>query len=393
MSDRPVLRRDPHQAKVAGVCSALAQWWNVDPVIVRVGFVAVAILTNGLGLLAYLALWALIPSAGSQTEPVRQLFPFTRSWSGAVLVTVVVAAVLVIGVLTGATPGALVIVALAWLIVRFGFGRRGRPSGAAASPPPAPSTEFERLSLQWQQRLDNVESGLPADWVPPSYLAEPDPAGIYGPAPTRTTQRTPASRRRGRRTWLGTLVGLGAVWSVLAALSSAGVTVSALAWSAATLAVLGATLVWVARPARAQHGRPRFLLLATLACAAATAVNLVPPMPVLTQPSSQFVVDNEAIAGTHRLPLGDRTFDLRTTAITQDTETTVELDAGSLLVLVPAEGNVVVRGTVDFGEFTTPDGAFDGVDVAHTWSRITEPGQPTLTIDAHVRMGELEVRA
>lgn len=46
---------------VAGVAAGLAHYFEVDPVLVRLIFVALA-LANGLGVLAYLILWLVVPS-------------------------------------------------------------------------------------------------------------------------------------------------------------------------------------------------------------------------------------------------------------------------------------------------------------------------------------------
>ncbi len=56
--------RDRTDAKLAGVCAALARTWAIDPVIVRVAFVVLAFLTNGFVIAAYAALWALLPERG-----------------------------------------------------------------------------------------------------------------------------------------------------------------------------------------------------------------------------------------------------------------------------------------------------------------------------------------
>ena len=55
------LTRSSTDMKVAGVAGGLASHLGVDPTIVRVGF-AVSILFSGAGLLAYLAMLAIVPS-------------------------------------------------------------------------------------------------------------------------------------------------------------------------------------------------------------------------------------------------------------------------------------------------------------------------------------------
>lgn len=44
-----------------GVCSGIAHYLNVDPVLVRLAFVITAVLTNGAGILLYILLALLMP--------------------------------------------------------------------------------------------------------------------------------------------------------------------------------------------------------------------------------------------------------------------------------------------------------------------------------------------
>jgi phage shock protein PspC (stress-responsive transcriptional regulator) len=53
---------------IAGVCGGIARYFNIDPVLVRVGAVALALL-GGAGLLAYLAAVLLIPKEGEGGRP------------------------------------------------------------------------------------------------------------------------------------------------------------------------------------------------------------------------------------------------------------------------------------------------------------------------------------
>ena len=50
--------------KLAGVCGGLGEWLEIDPVLFRVAFVLLA-LACGLGILAYIVLWLLIPRASN----------------------------------------------------------------------------------------------------------------------------------------------------------------------------------------------------------------------------------------------------------------------------------------------------------------------------------------
>jgi phage shock protein C len=61
------LLRNPYDKMVGGVCSGLAQYFDIDPVIIRL-IMAVLFFSFGIGLLAYLIAWAIIPAAKSQEE-------------------------------------------------------------------------------------------------------------------------------------------------------------------------------------------------------------------------------------------------------------------------------------------------------------------------------------
>ena len=67
------LMRSRTEVIVAGVCGGLAEYFAIDPVIVRLIFVLVT-LTSGLGLLIYPILWIVMPKAGAASGGA-QLFP------------------------------------------------------------------------------------------------------------------------------------------------------------------------------------------------------------------------------------------------------------------------------------------------------------------------------
>ena len=59
------LWRDPDNGIVAGVCAGLGERLGVDPILLRVGFLVVAIVTAGVAVIAYLVAWAVIPASSS----------------------------------------------------------------------------------------------------------------------------------------------------------------------------------------------------------------------------------------------------------------------------------------------------------------------------------------
>jgi len=61
------LYRNPNDKVLGGVCSGIANYFDVDPVILRLIFV-VLFLTFGMGLLAYIIAWIVIPVAKTPEE-------------------------------------------------------------------------------------------------------------------------------------------------------------------------------------------------------------------------------------------------------------------------------------------------------------------------------------
>jgi phage shock protein C len=54
------LHRSTTDKRLAGVCGGLAEYFDIDPLLVRIGFVITA-LAGGPGLIAYLVLWIAVP--------------------------------------------------------------------------------------------------------------------------------------------------------------------------------------------------------------------------------------------------------------------------------------------------------------------------------------------
>jgi len=64
------LLRSRRDRVIGGVCGGLGRYLNVDPVLLRIAAVALA-LSGGVGVLAYLVAWVLIPEdTGVEPEPI-----------------------------------------------------------------------------------------------------------------------------------------------------------------------------------------------------------------------------------------------------------------------------------------------------------------------------------
>jgi len=56
------LTRDVNNKKIAGVCAGIANYFNLDPTLVRVIWI-LFVCVGGAGVLAYLIAWAVMPEA------------------------------------------------------------------------------------------------------------------------------------------------------------------------------------------------------------------------------------------------------------------------------------------------------------------------------------------
>jgi phage shock protein C len=62
--------RDTDNRVIGGVCSGMGAYWNIDPVIVRILFIALT-LAGGLGILVYLILYIVIPEAKTTAQKIE----------------------------------------------------------------------------------------------------------------------------------------------------------------------------------------------------------------------------------------------------------------------------------------------------------------------------------
>lgn len=65
------LLRSTTNKVIAGVCGGLGDYFNIDPTILRILFVALVV-WGGSGVLLYIVLWLVIPEAGKESLPVDQ---------------------------------------------------------------------------------------------------------------------------------------------------------------------------------------------------------------------------------------------------------------------------------------------------------------------------------
>jgi phage shock protein PspC (stress-responsive transcriptional regulator) len=62
--------RDPDKRMLGGVCTGMGAYWNIDPLIMRIIFLALTI-AGGLGVLTYLILWVVLPEAKTTAQKIE----------------------------------------------------------------------------------------------------------------------------------------------------------------------------------------------------------------------------------------------------------------------------------------------------------------------------------
>lgn len=361
------LRRSTTDRKVAGVAGGLARHLDIDPVLLRVGFVVLAFF-GGAGLILYGALWLLVPEEGADQAPVNL---DERSRTIALIAVGVIAALALIGDSWGAYwfPWPLAIIGL---IAFLWLSRNGRGSGG--TPPPgtpgsATGPDSEPVTL-----ADQVAQ--------PYYTAPPPPAPAYTPPP-----RDP--RKRGPILFWFTLA-LVAFWlGVLGIADAAGAPVTDSAYPALAVGIIGAMLVLGSVIGRA-GGLIAVGLIASLGLAGATAVDRFDDQHLHYKPTSA-----AAVQDTYEAEFGELIVDLTDVRDLERLDgRTIELnaDAAEIRVVVPdeldVEANARIHGPGGFNLFGDQGG---GIDQQNSVSHDGGPDAPQLTIDAEVDFGGISV--
>ena len=188
------LQRPQHTGFTAGLCRALAQRWRVDPIVVRLAAVALA-LAGGVGIAIYAWGWLLTPRVGGQPPILRWIPSFSRWASTTQMIVVAVSSLLLIlsgARQTGVAWGPVIVVAvLAWALAR----KRRNSDGAPAAQPPSPVSTPKPGAApaagetveQWRTRIGTHAGST----LPTVDLYAPEPAHLPTPVlPSRQTHST-----------------------------------------------------------------------------------------------------------------------------------------------------------------------------------------------------------
>lgn len=373
---------------VAGVGGGLARRFGVDPLLIRAGIIALLIF--GIGFLAYLIAWALLPDEDGSILAERAI----RDGDGWGVFLLVVIALSVLGtgpIFADAGGWWSLVTTLAliggvwWLVSRH----RGSGSDPATTPPPttpgagAPTTQGSRPQPVWAPATTH-----PSGYEPPPAATSPRPT-----AAASTAYRRPKAPSAG---WPGFLLAVGAavVGYGLGRLAGplGGASVDLVAMIGATAA---AGLVTVVLGLLGRRSALTSLLSIAL------AFSLLGTWGVTSAPDGggqeTWRPTAESTQTTYAWNAGQATLDLRgITEAPAEPEITAEVSLGELVVYVPEGITTRVVATAELGSVT-----IQGTDAAPgieseggpsvTTERVFGEGEPELTVRATVRLGSLRI--
>ena len=349
------LRRTVADRKLAGVAGGLGRHFDIDPTVLRVVFVVLA-LFGGAGVLLYGACWLLVPVEGSEHAVIRTS-PSTRA------ALLIVAAVLSAAALVSHSfghwwfPWPLAVIAVVVLLIWMNRDKNMNQPPA----PPAPPTD----------------EAFVVPPPPPPYAAPPS---AYQPPPRRT--------RRGPLLFAPTLALLAVALGALGLYDALGGSVVAAAYPALALAVIGAMLVlgaWV--------GRPGGLIALGLAAAIALMGTSVAGASFASNRHlDPRLTSAAAVHDSYFLPAGEIRLDLTRVADPADLngkQISAHTRAGMITVVLPPGVRARVVADVSVGQVQL-DGMGSGGTQLHV---VRYVGTGPTTVDLHLgtNVGRVEV--
>ncbi len=418
------LTRRSQDRLLGGVAGGLADYLGVDPVLVRLAFVALAFL-NLLGVLAYLVAWVVVPADDAAAAPLEQAVDTAAPGAGGRrvvgIVLLVLGGLLVLGPLTqgstllswwggGLSPTlvwAAVLIAVGVVLYRMGEPGRGHdaepppaPASGTAQVPPPPSTSTAPLRggdavpapVATTAPTAAGDAGPPEG--PPSPPTAQDHPGQGGQAPAPTPERSPL----GRLTLAAALVAVG----VGALLDAAGILdLGAVDLLAVALLAVGAGLL-----VGAVAGRARWLIavglvllpvIAAVGVVETVAARDLPLVGVdgLRVGERTLVAEDLAeLDDAYRLTAGRLVVDLsRLEPLPEDSALDLAVGAGEIEVVLPSRSTTEISASAGVGSVTLPSRDADGfdIDLDEHWPGGAEGGE--LQLDARVGAGEITISA
>ena len=355
---------------LGGVAAGLGRYFDVNPLVYRIAFAALA-LVGGTGLLLYLAAWLVIPGEGDDESIAVEALRGRRDqpW---LLVGVGLLAFGALFALSEAHfwPGTgnvwlaatLVGGAIVWWHVSQ---RADRPRTVQSAAAPLAADEAANEAVQPDEATTRVQPPLPPP--PPKPPKQPS---LFAPV-------------------LGALLAAAGLFGLLAVLDIYDVDVAAVL--AAGVVIVGAAIAFGAMTQRRVGGLVflGLLLLAAFALAAITPVSVGAGVGEKSErPTTVTDLDPtyELGVGSLELDLSDLTLPTGTTSV--DTSVGV----GKIVVTVPEDVALVIDAHAGVGSIDLLGARDDGVDADRT---LTLPGStpdaPVLDLEADIAIGDIQV--
>lgn len=410
---RPGIMRAVDDKWFAGVCTGVARWLGIDPLVVRGAFILFAVFF-GMGVALYLVLWMLMPNENGDISLERAL----KHGDGGSIFLLVITVMSVLGGgpwfgdggFRGVRIGGIVVVAVLawWFLTRTDAGR-----GLVAASPWGPRPDGDGPAFETEGQTNGSGDSSAFARHPAGGLSTGNAAAAAGvgssqwaPAPT-----PPKAQVRTRSIgFAATLVVLGAALAGAAVITSVAQTGG---WSGNHLTLgagVGLAVVGLAIVIGGMLGRRAGVLapvailsMVFLALAAVLPAGVSRPWDVGERNTTVTTLSGQ---NDYQLGLGELTLDLTTTdyAKTSVKPDVVQasLGVGQLNVHIPTGTSVVVQASGRAGEVAvfTPaaakanqdnagTGAVGGTNWSHTYT--FGQGTPELTIKAEVGLGQIRI--
>ena len=386
---RPARPRDDRQ--VAGVAAGIARRYDIDPVLVRVGFVVAAFF--GIGAALYIAGWILLPEAPTDpAHPVQRRAP-----RGVLVVALAIAAAVSLGaVFGGGNDIVLPTLAVAALLLLLHRSRADRGPGGSATAAQAPTT-----AAPVGPSMVKDPGGPPVTppaWDPlgaaPFAWDLPEPSGPPPAPPRRRLPVTPVT--------LGLALLAGGITALILLLAGALSLANLPVLFGVALAVIGAGLVGGSFVRSGRGLIPIALLLTVLTWAVLSApldrwqgngvgdLHAAPTTVAALQPSY------ERTAGRIDLDLSNIDLAVPPGGNASPVRTRVSLGAGEVQVRVPRDADLRLNASAGIGDVVYGDraGSGPGADVTVNEDLGADGVRSgrLLVLDVETGAGNVEVR-
>lgn len=413
-SPRPrQLRRRPDEGPIAGVCAGVAEYFNVDPMIVRIA--AVVLLFTGPGFFAYILAWIFVPVADGPYSHSFSPRGVDRHERGAQIFGIVLLAIS-LSILWGGwwSPARrwffpLGLMALgAWLLLR-----RDRDDDEPVLPPAGgPSTPWTAYGTTDDTRVGergaddtlvgdaatdtttldqpttSTDAGSGSGGILPPWAHAPWGPGSWGHGPPPEVPEEVKAARRRRRMVFPIVLGALLLWTGIAFLAG----VAPKSGLAVALCIVGVGFVL-----GAFVGGSKVLIVPAIVLGAALVVTSAVDIP-LSGPVGDRTWTPATIADVdnlYELSVGEGTLDLTALSLGADDrlEVAARVGVGHLVIQVPDGVALEIDAEASGGDVVVLGQSNSGLGVSVDRSIGGDGSSGTIALDLKVGFGQIEVIA